>query len=214
MERANNKIDFYSKIFFAIIFTVGVFGHWLTSTKNLMLLLTPFVLLISYGILFFFIIKTEDKNFLVWIVVTFIFTMICEIIGINTGLIFGDYVYGNTLGIKFLGVPPIIGINWVFVIIGSYQISSIISQNQVVRIMISAFIALVFDFILEPVAVKLDYWRWLGGEIPLLNYFSWFIIAIISLLLLSKLKMQLNTKIFEFFLIIETIFFLLLNLVV
>lgn len=213
MERTNNKIEFYSRIFFAVIFSVGVLGHSFLFTKNYMLMLTPFVLLISYGILFYFVLKTQDNNFLIWIAATFIFTLICEIIGVNTGLIFGDYVYGKTLGIKFLGVPPIIGMNWIFVIIGAYQISERITQNQISRILISALLSVGFDFILEPVAIRLDYWTWSAGEIPSYNYFSWFLISMISLLVLSILKAQIQTKIFEYFLVVQVMFFLLLNFV-
>jgi putative membrane protein len=36
-----------------------------------------------------------------------------EAIGVNTGLIFGNYVYKTTLGWKFLETPLIIGVNWI-----------------------------------------------------------------------------------------------------
>ncbi|MBK6998097.1 MAG: carotenoid biosynthesis protein [Lewinellaceae bacterium] len=36
-----------------------------------------------------------------------------EIVGVKTGLLFGAYQYGENLGPKFFGVPPLIGINWV-----------------------------------------------------------------------------------------------------
>ena len=38
--------------------------------------------------------------------------MLAEIIGVNKGLIFGEYSYGDALGIKVFGVPILIGINW------------------------------------------------------------------------------------------------------
>jgi putative membrane protein len=51
-----------------------------------------------------------------------------EVVGVKTGLIFGEYKYGSTLGIKLFEVPLIIGFNWVFVILGSISISRLITK--------------------------------------------------------------------------------------
>ena len=37
-----------------------------------------------------------------------------------------------------------------------------------------------FDYLMEPVAVRLDYWQWAGGAIPLQNYAAWFAIAALA----------------------------------
>ena len=38
-----------------------------------------------------------------------------EFLGVNYGLIFGNYEYGQNMGPKFLGVPFLIGINWIII---------------------------------------------------------------------------------------------------
>ena len=35
-----------------------------------------------------------------------------ELIGVHSGMLFGNYSYGNNLGLKLAEVPLIIGINW------------------------------------------------------------------------------------------------------
>ena len=35
-----------------------------------------------------------------------------------------------------------------------------------------------FDGLMEPVAVRLDYWRWIGeGAIPFRNFAAWFVVG-------------------------------------
>jgi len=71
---------------------------------------TPFNLLLSFALL---IINIEWNKKLFFLLITcFLVGMLSEIIGVKYGFLFGEYSYGNALGIKFMGVPLIIGINW------------------------------------------------------------------------------------------------------
>jgi bisanhydrobacterioruberin hydratase len=36
-----------------------------------------------------------------------------------------------------------------------------------------------FDLVMEPAAVRLGYWTWQGGTIPLQNFISWFVLALL-----------------------------------
>src|SRR5210317_2015499 len=42
-----------------------------------------------------------------------------ELIGVQTGLLFGEYAYGSALGPKLMGVPLIIGVNWLAIVLAS-----------------------------------------------------------------------------------------------
>ena len=59
----------------------------------------------------------------------FLIGMICEILGVNYGYIFGDYVYLNNLGTKVFGVPILIGINWVILTFITGSLSSYIFKK-------------------------------------------------------------------------------------
>ena len=56
--------------------------------------------------------------------------MISEILGVNYGLIFGDYIYLDNLGYKVFGVPVIIGVNWIILTYISGSFSNYIFQNN------------------------------------------------------------------------------------
>ncbi|HAK11549.1 MAG TPA: hypothetical protein DCO78_05820, partial [Chitinophagaceae bacterium] len=60
----------------------------------------------------------EEKNWRFWLfaVLAFATGMITEMIGVNTGLLFGNYAYGEVMGAKLNGVPLLIGVNWFVVV--------------------------------------------------------------------------------------------------
>ena len=75
-----------------------------------------------------------------------------------------------------------------------------------------ATLAVFFDWIMEPVAVKLGYWQWLGdGEIPLYNYICWFIISMMLLFVFHRLPLDKENKFAVNLLLIQAMFFLLLR---
>ena len=94
-----------------IMFGVGVIGHIVPLTHDLMIFLTPFFL---FGMGIFVIHPTilkKDFKGLSWIFITYLVTFTIEVIGVRTGLVFGKYTYGPTLGSHFLEVPVVIGFN-------------------------------------------------------------------------------------------------------
>ncbi len=196
--------------FLYIIFFVGIVGHLYGPLRNLMLLLTPGTLLLTGLIVLFYSYKSSTNNFLLWAAFTYIITFILEVVGVKTGMIFGEYNYGSTLGIKLFDVPLIIGFNWVFVILGSIAISRLMTDNIFLSSIISAFIAFIFDLILEPIAIKLDYWSWSEGIIPIQNYLAWFVIAFIASVFFLKLNLKLRSDISIHYFFIQLVFFIIL----
>ena len=104
---------------------MGAIGLHLDGTRDLFQSLTPLNLLISIAALAVFH-RQWTMQFGIFVFATFWFSYIIEIIGVSTGAIFGEYYYGNALGPKIGGVPPLIGLLWVML---SY-ISGIISQKM------------------------------------------------------------------------------------
>lgn len=196
--------------FLYIIFFVGIVGHLYDPLRNLMLLLTPATLLLTGLIVLFYSYKSSTNIFLLWTAFTYIITFLLEVIGVKTGMIFGEYNYGSTLGIKLFDVPLIIGFNWVFVILGSIAISRIMTDNIFLSSIISALIAFIFDLILEPIAIKLDYWSWSEGIIPIQNYLAWFVIAFIASVFFLKLNLKLRSDISIHYFFIQLVFFIIL----
>lgn len=102
-----------------------------------------------------------------------------EYIGTTTGLLFGDYSYGEVLGWKWLGVSLIIGVNWYAIVLASVNFARLFFKNKWLVILIGAALCVVMDLIIEPVAIEYEFWTWHSGEIPVFNYVTWFIFALI-----------------------------------
>ena len=84
--------------------------------------------------------------------------MISEILGVNYGLIFGEYVYLDNLGPKILGVPVLIGINWIILTFITGSLSSLIFKNKYLSVILGAIFMILLDLIMEPVAPLLGFW--------------------------------------------------------
>ncbi|RYD90708.1 MAG: carotenoid biosynthesis protein, partial [Sphingobacteriales bacterium] len=177
----------------AVLFhTIGLCGM-LFYDKALLARATPFNLLLMFALLLYTQ-QRPHKHFIILILVCFATGFTVEMLGTSTGWLFGDYAYGPSLGFSIQEVPLIIGVNW-FIIIFSCGTSINMVLTRIVRritpddipkptlqamsvIVDGATLAVLFDWLMEPVAVKLDYWKWLGsGDIPLYNYFCWFVVS-------------------------------------
>jgi putative membrane protein len=67
---------------------------------------------------------------------------------------------------------------------------------------------MIFDLILEPVAILLNYWYWKGGIVPIQNYLAWFVLAVIISILYDLLKVSHKTKMPAYYLLIQGLFFI------
>ncbi len=128
-----------------------------------------------------------------------------EVIGVKTGLIFGVYHYGNSLGYKVFGVPLLIGINWGVLLYSTSQLSKI--KNTLLNALLGAFYMVALDFFIEQNAAKFDFWHWNLGIIPLQNYIAWFFISFILNLLSQKQFVQKPNNTAKAFYIVQIIFF-------
>ena len=80
-----------------------------------------------------------------------------------------------------------------------------------VAVVASVLIAL-YDVVIEPVAVKLDYWQWGGGVIPLRNYVMWAVVALVISLPLQVLGIRFRSPLLLVYLGAQLFFFVVLNL--
>ena len=220
------KFDIATAI--AVLFhTIGLVGL-LYFDKSFFIAATPINLLLSFALLIW---TQTEKNihFFLFVLVCFVVGVGVEMIGINTGILFGDYTYGNVLGYKVKNVPLLIGVNW-FIIIYCCGISiNTLLMKAINRIAADtgknpmaikalsviidgATLAVFFDWLLEPVAVKLGYWDWNGdGEIPMFNYICWFVVSLLLLILFHFAKFNKQNKFAVNLLLIQMMFFLVLR---
>ncbi len=200
--------DYFPILCIYIIFTVGFFGHFHPAFRSMMIEFTPWVLFIMCALVLAPIVIEKNWKVISWILVTYIVTFSLEALGVWTGLVFGDYQYGATLGYQVLEVPLVIGFNWVFVILGSVKIAKIFTKNAYLVAVMTGGLALLFDIILEPIAIHFDYWAWAAVEVPLHNYIAWFVIATGMALSYTLLQLKTKSTYSMHYLIVQFFFFL------
>lgn len=149
------------------------------------------------------------KNLLVLLII-FVGGIAIEWIGVHTGILFGNYGYGEALGWKIDGIPLIIGLNWFNIVLASTAIIGRLPIPLALKAIGAGLLAMGLDILIEPVAIKLDYWSWGGGEIPIFNYVCWFAFSTIFAALYLKFKTGKNFPAKALF-IIWALFFIILN---
>lgn len=199
-----------AKALIVVLHGVGIVGLSLPEYQDLFLQLTPLQLLSSLFILLFFHRGWNDA-FPIFAAAAFWIGFGSEIIGIHTGYLFGDYVYGPTLGPKLWEVPIIIGVNW-FIL--SYTTGVLFRKvpNDIYAAILSALAMTAIDYILEPVAVELNMWAWKWEEIPMSNYAGWFGISFIIQLIWRKANFEKENPISDWLLTALIVFFAVLNI--
>tara|TARA_Y100000022_G_C13226755_1_gene365294 strand:+ start:722 stop:1357 length:636 start_codon:yes stop_codon:yes gene_type:complete len=176
------NLDFNKKVSIIIIWLFHLSGllGLLYVDKNLFASLTPLNLFISTTLLFVNQTNASRLKFFIIFLIFFV-GMIAEILGVQYGLIFGNYEYGNNLGLKILGVPILIGFNWVVLTVICGSISDRIFKNsKILSVLIGVALMLLIDLTLEPIAPILDYWEFSGSKAPLQNYIGWGLTSIIT----------------------------------
>jgi uncharacterized membrane protein len=125
-----------------------------------------------------------------------------ETLGVNTGIVFGDYSYGNLLGWKLFGTPLFIGLLWFLVSYSTYTIVKELTSSRWMRLTLGVVLIVSFDLILEQFAIVYKFWFWPGNEVPLLNYATW---AVLGLLYLIFYELFLKSKATRFQLYASTV---------
>ncbi len=176
------NLDFNKKVSIIIIWLFHLSGllGLLYIDKNLFASLTPLNLFISTTLLFVNQTKASRLKFFIVFMIFFV-GMLAEILGVQYGLIFGNYEYGNNLGLKLLGVPILIGFNWIVltVICGSIS-EKIFNNSKVLAIIFGVVLMLILDLTLEPIAPVLDYWEFSGSKAPIQNYIGWGLTSLVT----------------------------------
>ena len=189
---------------------------------------TPFNLLLSATLLVWTQ-KEKNKYFYFFVTIVCVVGFAVEVIGVNTGLLFGDYSYGKALGFQWQNVPLVIGVNWFIVLYCCGICINTFLVKIITRVAIEtktpphvlktlsviadgATLAVLFDWLIEPVAVKLGYWQWHGdGSIPMYNYVCWVTVSTLLLTVFHFCKFNKQNKFAINLLLIQMMFFLLLR---
>lgn len=156
--------------------------------------------------------KEYSQRFWIFCSITFVSGFLVEMIGVNTGLIFGSYEYGEVLGPGLFGTPYIIGLNWLLL---SYCVISLFDFFQWavwIKYFLSIALLVGTDYLIEPVAMRLGFWNWKEGIIPLQNYLGWAGVSAILFFQPYVNKFPRRNRVAAFTFLIQVLFFLIQNI--
>lgn len=191
-----------------LLLLIGLLNPSLTSIS---LRLIPLYLLLMLSLLIYSH-RDKNKDFKLCLLVTFLAGFLIEVIALNTGFIFGSFQFGDTLGFRLAGVPLMSGVLWTLLIYSTgIAIAYLKIQNHAIRSLIGAFALVLMDILIEPVALRYDYWNWTELSVPFQNYVAWFVFTFCMMLFFFARKFRKQNRAGLALFISQVIFFMVLN---
>ena len=196
-------------IVFIVLYFFGLVLYFMPLTHNLFKLITPYTLVLVTVAIFSHH-KEWNRKTIAVLTCIFILSFITEIIGIATGNVFGNYMYGKGLGVKIADVPVIIGLNWVFLAYASNGIISKYTSKNISIIFGAAALMLLYDIVLEKAAPLMDMWQFSENNPPIDNYIVWFLLALFFNWIIQKFEINTYNKPASWLFFIQFVFFIII----
>ncbi len=195
-------------VFILVVFhAVGFWGLRFSGKPEYFQQLTPMNLLLTNTLLFAFH-RRWNAAFILFAAVVFAVGFFSEVLGVHTGLLFGNYSYGAALGTKVWEVPLLIGLNWLMLVYTTGHISNLTRLPWVLKAILGAILMVLLDFFIEPVASRFDFWSWQGGNIPLSNFVGWFFVALLLQVYFQLAPIYKQNRIANWVYLVQLLFFI------
>jgi uncharacterized membrane protein len=110
-----------------------------------------------------------------------------EVVGVHTGVPFGSYRYGSSLGVSVLGVPLVIAFAWTMLSWPAALAARRLCRTFPARVAVGAWALASWDLFLDPQMVAAGHWTWastgahLPGVplVPVSDYAGWAAVALV-----------------------------------
>ncbi|CAO5245102.1 Carotene biosynthesis associated membrane protein [Frankia sp. AgKG'84/4] len=105
-----------------------------------------------------------------------------ETLGVHTGVPFGRYVYGTSLGPRLFGVSLVVPLAWAMMAYPAYVLVRRHQQAPDRAAVVGGLVLATWDLFLDPQMVNAGHWRWhssgpaLNG-IPVTNFLGWLLVG-------------------------------------
>lgn len=189
-----------------LYYLVGMILFLAEGTRTIFSILTPLSLIMSFLAVLIYQPSWSPRLVLAFLAV-FLAAIFTEILGVQTGVLFGEYVYGNALGIKILDTPLMIGLNWLILIYCTSAIANHFFSKRIIRIVVGAGLMVVYDLVLEYVAPAMDMWSWQTRYPGIRNFLMWFLLAFIFHSLFQGLNLKIENRPARYLYLIQFLFF-------
>ena len=131
-----------------------------------------------------------------WFVVSAGTGFLVEVLGVRTGLPFGDYSYADSLGPKLAGVPVVIPLAWSMMSYPALLAARRLVTGPLLTPVVAAAALASWDLFLDPQMVGEGHWTWVLDSTPVLigvphipaqNFIAWLLVALLLMLVLDRL---------------------------
>lgn len=126
-----------------------------------------------------------------------------ELVGVHTGLIFGDYEYSERLGWMIGQVPLLIPLAWLMMMYPSLLLGWELGRSRFLFApILSAWTMASWDLFLDPQMVGEGYWVWFDAngnstqEIPISNFVGWFVVTLVIAIAVPNPQKTTNKTLF------------------
>ncbi|ARK10604.1 carotenoid biosynthesis protein [Fibrivirga algicola] len=195
------------RIILILAYIAGLIGLQIPAVAPLFRQLTPLNLLGTLAALFWY--HTDWRpGFTFYIGLAVLTGYLVELLGVRTGYVFGGpYAYGEGLGPTLFGIPPIIGANWLLLTYCFGSFFDRFSWPVYLKTAVAATGMVALDVLVEPVAIRLDFWTWFGHPVPIQNYLGWWLVAAVLLSIWYGLPFKKENRIALLIISLQVLFF-------
>ena len=128
-----------------------------------------------------------------WLLGVALIGFAAEVIGVHTGVPFGDYHYTGGLGPTVADVPIAVGLAWLMMAQPAACVAERIWSGRRSLVVVAAIALASWDVFLDPQMVDAHHWRWhhpdprLPGitDVPLSNFGGWLLVSLVVMFALS-----------------------------
>jgi putative membrane protein len=120
------------------------------------------------------------------------YTYAIEAAGVLTGIPYGEFTYGVSLGPMVGGVPVALPVFFIPLVVNAYLLCILLlgerAASRAVRLAVVVPTVVAMDIVLDPGAVALGFWAFAEGGfygVPLSNYAGWALSAVVAVVLLD-----------------------------
>ncbi|NPV86522.1 MAG: carotenoid biosynthesis protein [Anaerolineae bacterium] len=144
---------------------------------------------------------------------SFMIAFTAEALGVNFGLIFGNYHYTDVLGIGLFGVPFLAAITWEPILYAAFCMSDFLSPSAAAGnitwgkrlssflwlAVVGALATTAWDMMIDPIAVSQGWWVWEKGGayvpyvangVPITNFMGWLAVSFVIILLYRLIMLR------------------------
>ncbi len=128
-----------------------------------------------------------------------VFALALESCAIVTGVPYGHFVYGEKIGARLFGIVPwTVPFAWTPLVCAAIALARRWTKNSALLIVFGGLILVAIDIVLDPPAVAQGFWQYAARgafyEVPLQNFFGWFLTGSAATALVLKSAPRLKSE--------------------